>query len=231
MSQRIQAPPFREHIFYSGIALAFGLCVFVGFSRTYYLKGLFGTPHLSWLAHLHGAMFTVWTVFFLCQVALVAAGRTDLHRRIGRVGAVVGAGVVMLGIVMTLHSVHAGYATGRPGMASLLINAFMNLLLFSAFFAAGLFFRRKKEIHKRLMVLAMLSLIIPAIGRMFMLDSMTGWVIFAFSLTGVIYDIVVLRRVYLTNIVGALLINVAGPLRFMIADTQGWQRFSEWIAR
>lgn len=231
MSQRIQAPPFREHIFYSGIALAFGICVFVGFSRTYYLKGLFGTPHLSWLAHLHGAMFTVWTVFFLCQVALVAAGRTELHRRIGRVGAVVGVGVVMLGIVMTLYSVHAGYATGRPGMASLLINAFMNLLLFSVFFAAGLFFRRKKEIHKRLMVLAMLSLIIPAIGRMFMVDSITGWVIFAFSLTGVVYDIVVLRRVYLTNIVGALLINVAGPLRFMIADTQSWQRFSEWIAR
>jgi hypothetical protein len=64
-----------------------------------------------------------------------------------------------------------------------------------------------------------------------MLDSMTGWVIFAFSLTGVIYDIVALRRAYLTNIVGALLINVAGPLRFMIADAQGWQRFSEWIAR
>lgn len=231
MSQRIQATPFREHIFYSGIALAFGICVFVGFSRTYYLKGLFGTPHLSWLAHLHGAMFTAWTVFFLCQVALVAAGRTELHRQIGRVGAVVGAGVLMLGIVMTLHSVHVGYATGRPGMASLLINAFMNLFLFSVLFAAGLFFRRKKEIHKRLMALAMLSLIIPAIGRMFMGDSRTGWVIFGFSLTGVIYDILVLRRVYLTNIVGALLINVAGPLRFMIADTQGWQRFSEWIAR
>jgi hypothetical protein len=159
MSQRIQAPPFREHIFYSGIALAFGLCVFVGFSRTYYLKGLFGTPHLSWLAHLHGAMFTAWTVFFLCQVALVAAGRTDLHRRIGRAGAVVGAGVLMLGIVMALHSVHVGYATGRPGMASLLINAFMNLFAFFlrlAYSSAG-----RKEIHKRLMVLAMLSLIIP----------------------------------------------------------------------
>lgn len=231
MSQRIQAPPFREHIFYSGIALAFGICVFVGFSRTYYLKGLFGTPHLSWLAHLHGAMFTVWTVFFLCQVALVAAGRTDLHRRIGRLGAVVGAGVVMLGIVMTLHSMHARYASGRPGIAGLLINGFMNLFLFSVFFGAGLLFRRKKEIHKRLMVLAMLSLIIPAIGRLPIPFSLIGWVIFAFSLTGVIYDAIVLRRLYLTNVAGVLLINVATPLRFMIADAQGWQRFSEWIAR
>jgi hypothetical protein len=229
MSQRIKAPPFREHIFYSGVALAFGLCVFVGFSRTYYLKGLFGTPHLSLLAHLHGAMFTAWTVFFVCQVALVAAGRTELHRRIGRVGAVVGSGVLILGTVMTLHSVRAGYTSGKT--ASLLINGFMNLFLFSVFFGAGLFFRRKKEIHKRLMVLAMLSLIIPAIARLPIPFSLIGWVIFAFSLTGVIYDVIVLRRVYLTNIVGVLLINVATPLRFIVADTRGWQSFSEWIAR
>src|SRR5690242_97073 len=101
MSQRIQAAPFRERIFYSSVALVFGLCVFVGFSRTYYLKGLFGTPHLSWLAHLHGAVFTAWTVFFLCQVALVAAGRTELHRRIGKAGAVFGGCIVMMGAVMT----------------------------------------------------------------------------------------------------------------------------------
>ena len=116
-------------------------------------------------------------------------------------------------------------------MASLLINAFVNLLLFSLFFAAGVFFRRKTEVHKRLMVLAMLSMIIPAIARLPIPFSLIGWVIFASSLTGVIYDALVLRRVYLTNIVGALLINVATPLRFMIADAQGWQRFSEWIAR
>jgi hypothetical protein len=231
MSQRIQAPHFREHIFYSGIALTFGLCVFVGFSRTYYLKGLFGTPLLSWLAHLHGAMFTAWTVFFLCQVGLVAAGRTDLHRRLGKVGAAIGVGVLTLGIVMTLHSMHARYASGRPGIAALLINGFMNLFLFSVFFAAGLFFRGKKEIHKRLMVLAMVSLIIPAIARLPMPPFMIGWAILAFSLTSAIYDAIVLRRVHVTNIVGVLLINIASPLRFMIAEARGWQRFSEWIAR
>jgi hypothetical protein len=168
---------------------------------------------------------------FSLQVILVAAGRTELHRRIGGVGAVVGAGVVVLSVVMTLHSVHVGYATGRPGMASLLINAFINLFLFSLFFAAGLFFRRKKEVHKRLMALAMLSMIIPVIARLPIPFSLIGWVIFASSLTGVIYDAIVVRRVYLTNIIGALLINVATPLRFMIPDAQGWQRFSEWIAR
>jgi len=231
MSQRIEKSPLREHIFYLGVALTFALSVLIGFSRTYYLRGFFGTPHLSWLAHLHGAVFTAWVVFFVCQTALVAAGRTDVHRRLGWVGAVFAIGVLILGAVMTFHSVRAGYMSGRLHMASLLLNALMDLFLFSIFFVGGLFFRRKKEIHKRLMVLAMVSLIIPALARLPIPSFLIGWVILAFSLTGLIYDAVVLRHVSFTNVAGALLINVSTPLRFIIEDTRAWQSFSEWIAR
>ena len=116
-------------------------------------------------------------------------------------------------------------------MASLLLNALMDLLLFCTFFVGGLFFRRRKEIHKRLMVLAMVSLIIPAIARLPMPHFLIGWAILAFSLTGLIYDAVVLRQASFTNIAGALLINVSTPLRLLIEDTRTWQNFSEWIAR
>jgi hypothetical protein len=213
------------------MAVAFALSVFIGFSRTYYLRGFFGTPHLSWLAHIHGAVFTAWAIFFVCQTALVAAGRTDLHRRIGATGAVLAASIVSLGTVMAFYSVRAGYASGRPNMASLLLNSMIDLLLFCIFFAGGLFFRAKKEMHKRLMVLAMLSLIIPALARLPIPFSMIGWVIFAFSLIGVVYDVIFLRRVYFTNVVGALLINLTTPMRFIIEDTRAWQNFSEWLAR
>jgi len=231
MSQRIETSRLREQFFYSGVALTFVLTVLVGFSRTYYLRGLFGTPHLSWLAHLHGVVFTAWAVFFASQTALVAAGRTDLHKRLGWAGAVFGIVVLVLGGVMTFHSVRAGYASGRPHMASLLLNAIMDLFLFCIFFVGGLFFRRKKEIHKRLMVLAMVSLIIPAIARLPIPPFLIGWAILAFSLTGLIYDVVVLRQASFTNIAGVLLINVSTPLRFIIEETRAWQHFSEWIAR
>ncbi len=132
---------------------------------------------------------------------------------------------------MTFHSVRAGYASGRPHMASLLLNAIMDLFLFCIFFVGGLFFRRKKEIHKRLMVLAMVSLIIPAIARLPIPPFLIGWAILAFSLTGLNYDVVVLRQASFTNIAGVLLINVSTPLRFIIEETRAWQHFSEWIAR
>jgi hypothetical protein len=213
------------------MAVVFAVIVFIGFSRTYYLKGLFGTPSLSRFARIHGAVFTAWTIFFVCQTALVAAGRTDLHRRIGAASAVLAAGIVSLGTLMAFYSVRAGYASGRPNMASLLLNAMIDLLLFSLFLACGLLFRHKKEMHKRLMVLAMLSLIIPAIARLPIPSGMIGWLILAFSLIGIVYDAIFLRRVYFTNVVGALLINLSTPLRFIIGDSRAWQNFSEWLAR
>ena len=66
----------RDHIFYMGMASASTLLVFAGFSRTYYLKSYFQTPVLPVLAHIHGLVFTIWTLFFLSQVVLVAARRT-----------------------------------------------------------------------------------------------------------------------------------------------------------
>jgi hypothetical protein len=231
MSQQIQKSQLRGHLYYLGIAIVFAATVFIGFSRTYFLKRAFGTPHLSSLAHIHGAVFTAWTVFFVCQTALIAAGRTDLHRRIGKAGAAFGSGILILGVAMSFHSVRAGYASGRPEMASLLINALIDLFLFSIFFAVGLFFRLNKEVHKRLMVFATLSLIVPAIARLPIPVSMIGWAIFAFSLTGLSYDAFVLRRIYLTNVIGVLLFNLSTPLRFMIADARAWQNFSEWITR
>jgi hypothetical protein len=200
-------------MFYTGVAIAFGCSVLIGFSRTYYLKPWFGAPSLSF------------------QTALVAAGRTDLHRRAGAPGGVLAVAVVFLGAAMAFHSVRVGYASGRPNMDLLLVNSIIDLILFSTFLAAGLFLRRNKEIHKRLMLLAMVSLIIPSVARLPIPSTMIGWVILAFSLTGVVYDGIVLRRVYVTSVVGALLINVGTPLRFAIAGTRAWQAFVEWAAR
>ncbi len=231
MSEPTPIPISRGHRFYTGVALLFACTVFVGFSRTYFLKTLFGTPRLSVLAHLHGGVFTAWTIFFVLQTALILSGRTDIHRRLGAPGAVFGVAVVLMGIAMTIQSVRAGYASGRPEMHDLLINAVLDLLLFCGFFAAGWFLRHKKEIHKRCMMLAMVSLIIPAIGRLPIPAGLIAWIICAFSLAGVAYDLAILRRIHLASIVGALLINASTPLRFYISDLQTWQDISRWLMK
>jgi hypothetical protein len=229
MSRLLRKLPAREHLFYSGLAFAYALTVFVGFSPTYYLKSLFGTPHLSWPFHLHGVVFTAWTLFFVFQTTLVAAGRTNLHRGIGWIGAVLAASIAVFGALLTIHAVRIGYSARSSRMPGLLIDGIIDAGLFGLFFGLALLLRHRPAIHKRLMVLAMLCLIIPAIGRLPIPAALIGWTIFAFSLAGLIYDALSARRIYFTNVLCVLLINIFTPLRFVIAENQTWQKFTEWL--
>jgi hypothetical protein len=229
MLLRLIKSPAREHLFFSGLALAYSVAVFVGFSRTYYLKEVFGTPHLSWLFHLHGVVFTAWTIFFVFQTALVAAGRTNIHRRIGWIGAVFAASITVFGTLLTIHAVRIGYSARTRQMPALLINGIIDVVLFGLFFGLALLLRHRPAIHKRLMMFAMLCVIIPAIGRLPIPAALIGWTIFAFSLAGLIYDALSARRIYFTNVLCVLLINICTPLRFVIAENQTWHKCTEWL--
>jgi hypothetical protein len=80
-------PAGTDRLLFTGLAVAVALSVFTGFAPTYYLKGLYGPPVLSPFLHFHGILFTSWILLFVTQTTLVAARRTDLHRRLGVVGA------------------------------------------------------------------------------------------------------------------------------------------------
>ena len=87
-----------DRVFFTGMSLAAALTVFAGFAPTYYLRSS-GLPPLSPLVHLHGLVFTAWIFLFLAQTTLVAAHRTDLHRRFGIAGSILA--VVLVGVGTT----------------------------------------------------------------------------------------------------------------------------------
>jgi hypothetical protein len=77
-----------EHVFFFVMSLAAVATTFFGFARTYFLRSHFQTQPLPTLLKIHGAIFTGWIVLFLAQTTFVAARRTDIHRKLGWVGAV-----------------------------------------------------------------------------------------------------------------------------------------------
>ena len=79
----------RERWFYLSMSIAAVITVFAGFAPTYYLRPYFNTSPLMPLLHLHGMVFTSWLALFLVQTTLVAAHRTDIHRRLGILGGVI----------------------------------------------------------------------------------------------------------------------------------------------
>jgi hypothetical protein len=227
----------RTRRFYVGMAIAFAITVFAGFSRSYFLKAQFGTPELSLLLHVHGLVFTSWVLFFLSQTILVAAGRTYLHRRLGVAGAVLAALVLIMGTTTAILRVKGG-AAPIPGVSplSFLAVPLFDMVVFALLVGTGLYFRRRLDTHKRLMTLATISLLSAPIARLPFGVLKAGPPAF-FGLTDLfiiallIYDLVTRRRVHPATIWGGLLIVASQPLRLMISGTPAWLAVAGWLTR
>jgi hypothetical protein len=69
--------------FYVGMAWVFVAIAFGGFLGTYWLQIARGTFTGSPLLHLHGLLFSLWTLFFLSQAMLIAnLKRPESHKRL-----------------------------------------------------------------------------------------------------------------------------------------------------
>lgn len=227
----------RSRLFYVGMALAIAVTVFAGFSRSYFLKAYYGTPELSLLLHAHGAVFTTWVLFFLAQTTLIAAGRTDLHRRMGVAGAVLALLVLALGTATAILRVKAGSVPipGVPGLSFLAIPLF-DMLVFALLVGTALYCRHRAETHKRLMTLGMIALTSAPIARLNLPMLPPGPPTFfgltdVFILVMLVYDLVTRRRPHPATIWGGLLIVVSQPLRLMISGTAAWLAIASWLTR
>jgi hypothetical protein len=210
--------------------------VFAGFARTYYLKVWFATPELSGLFHLHGLVMSLWFLLFLLQVSLVAAGRRDLHRRVGVVGAVWAVVVVVVGVVTAITAARLGRSPGPPPLVFLAI-PLGDMLIFPLLAGAGLYYRQRSDYHKRLMLLASLSLLTAAIARIPVEAIAAGGLPMFFALTDlcilgcVVADSLRNRRVHPAYAWGFALILASQLLRFLIADTPLWLAFAAWLVQ
>jgi hypothetical protein len=167
--------------FYVGSAMVLLLVVIVGFAPTFYLRAAFGGPEfswrggvpaLSWRVIVHGVILTAWFLVLALQAALVARRRTGLHRTLGWAGAAIGLAVVVSGGMATPYRMAEIAAQARPlwpnQTTSVLVwSNTTSIVAFAVLFAAAIVLRRRPDTHKRLMLLASLSIIQPAFGRIF----------------------------------------------------------------
>lgn len=163
----------RRRRFYVGAGVFSILLAFAGFgpslidhSRRY------APPSGLYLAH--GATTLAWLALFLTQAALVARGRVAVHRRLGWAGPVMAAAVIVLGVSIVIDGAFRQsdlsgdvarlvLAPGAPPFTEAQSIAGMwgplgVLLNFTILVAAGLLFRDRPEVHKRLMVFALVPL-------------------------------------------------------------------------
>jgi hypothetical protein len=224
----------KERRLYTWAAVVVVLIVVTGFARTYYLKGVFGTPALPGLVHLHGFVMTLWVVLFVVQVRLIAAHRVKLHRRLGVFGGFLAGAVVLVGIITAIGGARRGASPGPPPLVFLAI-PLVDILVFAGFVAAGLVVRRRTDIHKRLMLLSCAGFLTAAVARIPLNFIETGGPLVFFALTDlcalacVVFDTVKHRRLHPAFGWGLLIIIASHPLRLMLAGTQAWMSFATWF--
>lgn len=222
--------------FYAWVAIIAALIVFVGFARTYFIKGLFGTPRLPLLLHVHGVVLTLWFVLFFVQTQLVSMHRIDLHRRLGVFGAVVAALVVLVGGAVAVHASRRGYLTNPDSMRDIRGLAILGgfLLDFSLFIWLALHFRRRADFHKRMMLLGTCSILAPAISRVPLLFIQAGgiWMIIGLldlsALFCIRYDAIRNRRLHPAFGWGGLFLLLTFPACLLVAYSSLWIRFARW---
>jgi hypothetical protein len=239
--------------FYVWMSAACAVLAFGGFAPTYWLQLAPQTFIGSPLVHLHALLFSTWTLFFLFQTILAARERLDGHRAWGLLGISLATAMVFVGSAAATESLNDRLTAGLGDQArAFFIVPISLMVLFGGFVFAAIASVKRTEAHKRLMLLATISIIPPAVARVsFALNVgmvpglrpglgplrtaesvvASGLIADAFIVIGMMYDWRTRGRPHSAYVVGGLILIAIQVLRVPVSTTHWWYSFADFLAR
>ena len=159
----------RAQYFYFYMALSCMAVAFLGFAPTYWLPLATGSFPSMPVIHFHGMLFFVWTMYFAFQTWLAASGRVARHRTIGMIGVSLATAMTIFGFFAAVNAMKRSAAIGLTdaGIAFAIV-PLSGILFFAVVVALAIANIRRPETHKRLMLLAAISILDAAVARWFL---------------------------------------------------------------
>jgi len=222
-----------ENLFFSGMAVLILATVFLGFARSYYLAGVFKAPLPNLIVHIHGAVFSSWILLLIAQTSLVAAGRVDLHHRLGLLGFGLACLVVILGLLAATDSLARHSAAGEPGVGARAFYAIpiADMLVFSTLIYFAFRNRFNPAAHKRLILIATIALLDAAFVRWPI--HVAWWDLrlaqmccYPLLLLLIGYDLWSTRKVHRATLWASVFLILLYQVRIPIGRTVPWQSFA-----
>jgi hypothetical protein len=174
------------------------LIVVYGFSQTVDHNLIHAAPPRPWILWLHGIVFSSWVVFFIFQSSLIRTHNVKLHRTMGWFG-------VGLASVMTVLGLSTSIVMDRfnavlfhdPGGITFFAIQLEDIVAFTTFFWLAVYWRKKPEYHRRLILTATCVLMTAAIARFPHSSVVLAYFgVDALILLGVLRDLIVNRKVH-----------------------------------
>jgi len=188
-----------DKYFYFFTSLLFAAIVVWGFHYTVNDNLFHASPPRPLLLWFHGAAFSSWILFYILQSTLVRTHNVKIHRSLGWFGVGLAAVMVVLGSIIAVIMAHFDWFTlHEPGTDVFLSVPWGDMFEFGPLVALAILWRRKPELHRRLLFIATCCLLDAPFGRSdYIYDHSLFYVgVDAVILLGVVRDLLVNRSVH-----------------------------------
>jgi hypothetical protein len=229
-----------ERHFYLAMAIAITATVLLGFARTVFLRPWFHeyahlhAPAETWF-YVHGTFFLMWIALFATQTALLTAGNTALHRKLGTVGFVLIPAMVFFGTVGALIAARrpTGFFDVPDPPLQFLAKPLLDMVVFGTLAGWAIASRRVPQTHKRLMLLATISLLEAVIVRWPVAFVSSGPDVafilkLLFLVPLAVWDFKTRGRLHPVTLWGGVFVTAAWPAYYAISRTDAWLSFARW---
>lgn len=196
----IRAGGGLSQYFYLSMSLLIVAVIVYGFSFTIGKNLIHPTVPRPRILYVHATVFSGWLVFFTLQSMLVRSRKVKWHRRLGWFGLALGTLIPIIGVstaivmgrfnTVSLHATHA---------ESDLIIPLFDMVCFTSTFPLAFYWRKKPELHRRLMLVATCAVTAAGFGR-FPERILPAYLFYAgvdlLILLGIARDVIVNRTVH-----------------------------------
>ncbi len=230
----------QERVFFCVMTLLMTATILLGFRKFYFPLGAKPAALSSGVIVAHGIVFSVFLLLFGVQVALIAARRVKLHMTMGLT--VYGLAVLMipLGVVSAADEIRrdlimpSAFPVADPYTFSLV--SVMGMVMFGTLLALSYVWRRRPEMHKRLALYAVLSMMDAGIDRWpwaawGLSQGWSHWAYTGLLLLPVAYDLLSQGRLMGVTMIAAPFVWGMERLEIPLGDTRGWHWVAHWMLK
>lgn len=216
------------------MTLLTAVVVVVGFAPRLDSRLLHPPYPMPWSLYVHTAVFSGWVVLMIVQSGLVQAAQISMHRKLGTASAVLGMVLPVVGVWVAIEVSRLRLQHGERGQEAFLLIPFFDMAVFAVLFGLAWWWRKRPELHRRLILLASISLTVAAFARFprsIVPNGHFNIACDALMLLGVGRDLVVDRRPHRVYLIGLPLLFAGQAMTEWVRHTTWWLQVAGGILR